>query len=184
MTLTISKSGVLYRTVIVKDKTLGYLYFIDRTNPIANSQGKVYVHRHVWFKHSRINPKNLVIHHKDENKENNSIENLVALTRSEHGKVHQPVEQYIFDVCLQCHEEYCYPQRCLNKKNARKRKYCSHLCASNARRIVQRPDKEKLQIMVKEMGFVKTGQYFGVSDNAIRKWLKSNDGVPELPSKQ
>ena len=41
----------------------------------------------------------------------------------------------------------------------------------NQRRVV-RPDVETLTNEIKELGFVKTGKKYGVSDNAIRGWLK------------
>jgi very-short-patch-repair endonuclease len=39
-------------------------------------------------------------------------------------------------------------------------------------RKVERPDFQTLKNEIKELGFVKTGKKYGVSDNAIRKWLK------------
>jgi very-short-patch-repair endonuclease/transposase len=39
-------------------------------------------------------------------------------------------------------------------------------------RKVKRPDFETLKNEIKELGFVKTGKKYGVSDNSIRKWLK------------
>lgn len=41
------------------------------------------------------------------------------------------------------------------------------------RRKVVRPDKETLLKEIQDMGYVKTGKKYAVSDNAIRKWLKS-----------
>ena len=78
-------------------------YFIDPvTAIITNSKGEIQkikigrgrpyfkrhplhqlqVHTHVCYQ------KGLVIHHLDENKFNNSLSNLVYLTRSEHAKIH------------------------------------------------------------------------------------------------
>jgi very-short-patch-repair endonuclease len=39
-------------------------------------------------------------------------------------------------------------------------------------RKVERPNLQTLKNEIKEFGFVKTGKKYGVSDNAIRKWLK------------
>ena len=39
-------------------------------------------------------------------------------------------------------------------------------------RRVERPLKEVLLQEVKEKGYSATGRKYGVSDNAIRKWLK------------
>lgn len=43
---------------------------------------------------------------------------------------------------------------------------------SRKRRKVKRPPYLQLLEDVKEFGFVKTGKKYGVSDNAIRKWIK------------
>ena len=42
----------------------------------------------------------------------------------------------------------------------------------NQRKVV-RPSFEELKTLINENGYVGTGKIFGVSDNAIRKWLKS-----------
>ena len=40
-------------------------------------------------------------------------------------------------------------------------------------RKVERPDIDTLKQQIKEFGYVGTGKLYGVSDNSIRKWLKS-----------
>ena len=56
--------------------------------------------------------------------------------------------------------EHC--QSCNNKYLERKR----------IRKVENRPSQEQLLIEVEELGYVGTGRKYGVSDNAIRKWLK------------
>ena len=46
---------------------------------------------------------------------------------------------------------------------------CYHL----SNRKVPRPDKDTLLKQVEEFGFCEVGRMYGVSDNAIRKWIKS-----------
>lgn len=41
------------------------------------------------------------------------------------------------------------------------------------KRIVQRPPHSQLQQEISEFGYSATGRKYGVSDNAVRKWLKS-----------
>ncbi len=43
---------------------------------------------------------------------------------------------------------------------------------SENQRKVKRPPYEQLQNEIKELGFTGTGKKYGVSDNAIRKWIK------------
>ncbi len=46
------------------------------------------------------------------------------------------------------------------------------LCACREGRKVKRPSLKTLRREVQELGFVGTGRKYGVSDNAVRKWLK------------
>ncbi len=48
----------------------------------------------------------------------------------------------------------------------------TYVQANLKRRKVERPDKDILIKEVEEMGYSATGRKYGVSDNAIRKWIK------------
>lgn len=45
-------------------------------------------------------------------------------------------------------------------------------CHTKSLRKVDRPSIEQLKIDIKEFGYAGTGRKYGVSDNAIRKWIK------------
>ena len=63
-----------------RDKTLGYLYFCNKQHPLANKQGRVYLHRHALsLKIGRWLEPGEVTHHKDGDRLNNDPENLVPL---------------------------------------------------------------------------------------------------------
>ncbi len=62
---------------------------------------------------------------------------------------------------------------CLNCQKATFNKYCSQECYHVSNRKTKRPDKETLEILIKEMKFTKIGKKYGVSDNAVRKWARS-----------
>ena len=64
-------------------------------------------------------------------------------------------------------ENYCY---CGNSKNKQSNK-CME-CSSSSRRIVERPPYIQLIKEVEDLGYCETGRKYGVSDNAIRKWIK------------
>ena len=49
---------------------------------------KIDEHVYVWEQNFGPIPKGYVVHHKDENKKNNNIDNLEIMTRSEHTKMH------------------------------------------------------------------------------------------------
>lgn len=53
---------------------------------------------------------------------------------------------------------------------------CSHI----TRRISERPSREELKQLIRENSFVKIGEMYSVSDNAIRKWCITYN----LPSKK
>ena len=67
----------------------GRITIFKPDHPFANNHGYVLVHRLVMEKHlgRYLKPEELV-HHKDENKTNNNIENLQIMTNSEHMKHH------------------------------------------------------------------------------------------------
>jgi hypothetical protein len=53
-------------------------------------------------------------------------------------------------------------------------------CAAKHRQKVERPSREDLKGLVRNMSMVKIGEIYGVTDNAIRKWLKGYN----LPTKK
>jgi len=54
-------------------------------------------------------------------------------------------------------------------------KYCSTKCASvGCRKAKERPGKEELVEMLKTTPYTTVGKRYGVSDNAVRKWLKTS----------
>lgn len=71
-----------------------------------------------------------------------------------------------FMICKSCGKEY--------QPDNRERKYCSENCYRLHSRKVDRPSIEQLQNDLLKMSYVKVGNKYGVSDNAIRKWLKIN----------
>ncbi|MEK9207166.1 MAG: HNH endonuclease [Patescibacteria group bacterium] len=67
----------------------GYIYIKDRSHPFSDKQGYVLEHRIVMEKHiGRYLSKNEIIHHMNEVKNDNRIENLRIMTLSEHTILH------------------------------------------------------------------------------------------------
>lgn len=58
-------------------------YYINRVK-----ERTLLAHRWVWENYNGPIPDNMDIHHKDANKDNNSIENLQMMNRSDHRKEH------------------------------------------------------------------------------------------------
>lgn len=66
-----------------KDADSGYYL---STRKIGTSRKRLHVY--MWEKHNGKVPKGYEIHHKDEDKNNNEIDNLMCMTRKEHLKWH------------------------------------------------------------------------------------------------
>lgn len=50
---------------------------------------------------------------------------------------------------------------------------CCPKCAAIKSRVVERPSRDELKYLIRTTSFVKIGEKFGVSDNAIRKWCET-----------
>lgn len=84
-----------------------------------------------------------IVHHIDENPENNNIDNLMVLTRKEHGKLHM---QKYFDkevICEVCHKKFIWTSERQGRyyrdlRRGRNRIItCSKKCSSYYGRLVQ-----------------------------------------------
>ena len=66
-----------------------YVYAIVPNHPYATKNNYVLYHRVLMENHiNRILDKNELIHHKNENKKDNYIENLEIISRPDHGRLH------------------------------------------------------------------------------------------------
>jgi hypothetical protein len=130
----------------------------------GNWDGYIYEHRYVWETHHGSSLGDLTIHHADGDRLNNSPENLVAMTRSEHAREerflqgHKRRKEQI--LCVDCGEE---------STSTRCRK-----CYSARQERIEWPDTSAIREMVENLGYVGTGRVLGVSDNAVRKRLKNH----------
>ena len=66
-------------------------------------------------------------------------------------------------------DNYC---KCGKKIHKRSKMCISCSKKLQKRKIENRPDKEELLLIVKELGYCGAGRKYNVSDNTIRKWLK------------
>lgn len=66
-----------------------YLYAVVKNHPKASKFGYVLLHRIIMENHlQRELASDEIVHHKDENKFNNSIENLEVMLKKEHNRYH------------------------------------------------------------------------------------------------
>lgn len=148
------------------DKTLRYQYFIDPKHPLATgNSGRVYMHRHVasialgrWLKTEEA------VHHIDENKCNNSPDNLLVCSYKEHGKIHKPTECILDIVCTQCSKIFTPKQKNI--------KFCSTICA-NAHSVIHKElTKEFIQKLIWDKPYSVGCKEVNLSDTGLRKTAK------------
>ena len=109
------------------------------------------------------------------------LKKCIILCKNCHAEIHSPSNTLLevqnchnnrLDISLKP-KEIILTGKCPNcNKEVYGTKYCSVECVSEARRKIKRPDKKQLLKDVEELGYSGTGRKYGVSDNAIRKWLK------------
>ena len=66
----------------------GRWYTPDGKGYYYNSHTRKRLHQAIWISHNGPIPKDCEIHHKDFDKSNNDISNLICLTKAEHRKLH------------------------------------------------------------------------------------------------
>lgn len=116
-------------------------------------------------------PITLEIHHKDGDRLNNSKENLVVLCPNCHSQTHtfcKPKSLPATSLRSKTKQHLC---ECGTLKD-RGALSCRE-CYCKSMRKVARPNKEQLMEDIKTMSMVKVGKKYGVSDNAVRKWVKA-----------
>jgi endogenous inhibitor of DNA gyrase (YacG/DUF329 family) len=160
------------RAPVVRDKTLGYLYFMDLEHPLADAKGRVWHHRHVAsVKLGRWVTEDEVVHHTpDHDRANNDPGNLeVVASNSEHMKRHQLEAGNALRT-----EKTCPTCGVLFMQRSTEQRFCGATCARPAQHAPPkiRCAPEELQRMLVELGMPRCARELGVSRNAIKKKLQ------------
>lgn len=115
-----------------------YLYAYVPNHPNATKKGYVLEHRVVMENHiGRLLTDDEIIHHKDENKKNNSIDNLELLTRSKHTALHSKEPEVVELICSYCNSSFL---RRANQRPSAKgytQSFCSRSCNGKYQRSKQ-----------------------------------------------
>ena len=85
----------------------------------------------------------------------------------DYSKLRDDVKNVIQKKCELCEKKFYY-----YAKSKKEQKFCSDECAKLSLRKVERPTYSELKQLLETHSYVRIGKMFGVSDNAVRKWLK------------
>ena len=140
----------------------GYHVFCDKEHPLSYySNSIVYYHRHkASIKLGRWIRTDEHVHHIDENKLNNSFDNLLILTASEHAKLHNQIQE---KCCIKCGNKFTSSGN-----------YCSYECTKRKTKI-QWPSVEKMKEWIWKEPTAQIAISLRVSDNAVAKFCKKNN---------
>ena len=160
----------------------------------GNWDGYSYEHRFIMeCELGRLIQKGEEVHHLDFNRFNNNPGNLILLSIEHHRRLHahaysSGIEELLtgikndrppgFDNHSTGEVKYC--SICEKVLYDSRMKTCSSECDLKARRLLSKiPELEIVLADLKDSNFVQVGKKYGVSDNAIRKFLKTNDIDPK-----
>ena len=124
-----------------------------------------------------------VVHHIDENRANNSKDNLMVFRSTrDHSLFHSGYKIKKVKGVWRVAEDPKLARLCpICKKNIMGKKK-SKSCAECYRKLIKKgrkvnsiPSRKTLKKLIQEKSFVKIGEMYSVTDNAVRKWCKKYD---------
>lgn len=158
----------------------GYVWVYQPDHPTCfkakSNKGWIQEHRYVMEKHiGRILRRDETIHHINRKRDDNRLENLLLVSRSEHAKIHA-----FLDGRLGVHKtcKVCGKDLNVTIGSKRKREYCQDCWKKIfSSRHKSYPSIEELCTLCEKFGYEEVGRMYGVSGNAIKKKIK-NSGHP------
>lgn len=163
-------------------KTNGYklIYLPEHSSAMSSGCWKGYVYEHIAIAEELLGRKlkeDEIVHHMDCNRSNNRHENLLVLNRSQHMKLHLWINAGMPMVGTNTeNSSFVLGEDCMvcgRTLQGKQKGCCSPSCFNIKSRKVERPSKAQLLEDINSMSLLSVGRKYSVSDNAIRKWMKS-----------
>lgn len=161
-----------YKNFVLTGK---YLAIYRPNHPKSRVDGYVYIHQlQAEKKIGRQLNDDECVHHIDENKYNNDLNNLMVFkTKADHTAFHGGAEIYLDgDVWVAKYNENYICPMCGNEKDCHAKMCRNCYLKYHSLHI---PKKEELLNLITTTSFLQIGKMYGVSDNAVRKWCKKYD---------
>lgn len=169
-----------YKVIKLKEHELDTFSHVSVTE---NWVGWAYEHRYVMEKSiGRKLQKDEVVHHLDCDRSNNKISNLVILVdRSSHIRLHNWIdrgcyvdENYVPKECIaDTPRNYPLCKVCGVECTNHGHTYCSVKCSNqDTRKVKDPPTETELIKLLQNNSYLAVGKLYGVSDNAVRKWVR------------
>ncbi len=158
-----------------------YLYAVVPDHPNRTKSNYVLHHRVVMENHlGRLLTEDEVVHHLNEDKKDNRIENLEVMTKEEHGRHHgQTGRQNSILQCAYCHKVFMrFTNRVYDNKTGH---YCSRSCNGKANNTlnsqIKQPLSDELIQQIKELAAKGASGYriakeLDISGNTALKYMK------------
>lgn len=149
------------------------LYRPDHPTSMTSDNWKGWVYEHIYIveKYNNIVLKdNEVVHHLDGIKDNNRLSNLVVLDNAAHVKIHEWLNKNIPFGTLSNEIKHC--KVCGETLQFKQKIGCCLEHGDIARRQTDRPSEKQLIELLKYNSYTHVANLYGVSDNAVRKWVK------------
>lgn len=106
-----------------------YLYAVVKGHPMATKNNYVLLHRALVENHlGRYLTREEVVHHKDGNKKNNSIDNLQVMSAKSHGLLHKKPRKYVKLLCPGCGVIFDRPYNKTHLYREGRATFCSKVC--------------------------------------------------------
>jgi hypothetical protein len=117
-----------------------YIYAVVKNHPKATKNGYVLLHRVVMENYlGRLLNENEVVHHKDENKKNNNIDNLELMDRVEHVSYHGKMQgkSMVLLKCPYCEKKFTKQKRQTFLRKPSEFTCCGRKCMGKISKYIQ-----------------------------------------------